>query len=224
MKGGFMPQVKKWDGFKHPGRIPPGNWDGAALQKSREKNKVVHLAVWDGDFLLVVKNNLKATGTFTKPSAWGIPTETVRSEGEKWVACPGTNPDTRCTCGKPHDVSGAESPYDAVKRVVEEEVNLFGKEIAVNSRPLLVTKTANGVLHFLFVGSMESFTEVPKIIQDPADEVSAALLLDPDTIQIPEAAEGAPDEERMPFFFRNGKKERIYPSHLGFAAFSRYHG
>lgn len=219
-----MPRVKKWDGFKPPGRPLPGNWDGSVLEKSREKNKVVHLAVWDGDCLLVVKNNRKATGTFTKPSAWGIPTETVRSETVQWVPCPGTKPDTHCSCGKPHDVSGAESPYEAVKRVVAEEVNLFEKEITVNSRPLLVTKTGNGVLHYLFVGTIESFTDIPDEIRDPSDEVSAALLLNPGPIEIPEMAEGASDEERMPFFVRNGARERIYPSHLGFAAYSRYHG
>lgn len=194
-----MPQIKKWDGFKPPGRPLPGEWDLTAVTKSNGDKRVVHVVIWDGDLLLFVKNKSKVTKEFTKRSAWGIPTETVRSDP-------------------------AESPYEAAQRVVREEINLFGKEIVINSRPILITKTKeNGVVHFLFEGSIEPYTEIPKEIRDTADEVTEAAFFNPDIVQIPDFDFKASDEDRMPFFIRANEKERVYASHLGFAAHSRYH-
>lgn len=192
-----MPHVQSWDGFKPPGRPLPGDWDPTAVAKSSGGKRVIHLVIWDGDQLLFVKNTSKVTKGFTKPAAWGIPTETVR-----------TDP--------------AESPYEAAERVIHEEVNLFGGEISVNSHPILVTKTGNGVVHFLFEGSIEPYTDIPKNIRDTAEEVEEAGLFNPAIIRIPEFDATASDEERMPYFTRGEKKELVYASHIGFAAFSRY--
>jgi len=192
-----MPHVQSWDGFKPPGRPLPGDWDPTAIAKSCGEKRVVHLVIWDGDQLLFVKNTSKIAKGFTKPAAWGIPTETVR-----------TDP--------------AESPYEAAERVIREEVNLFGGEILVNSHPILVTKTANGVVHFLFEGSIEPYTDVPSKIRDTAEEVEEAKLCNPSIIHIPEPREEIPDKDKMPFFTRDGQKELVYASHIGFAAFSRF--
>lgn len=199
-----MPQqVKKWSEYAPPGRRVSGDWDVMAYEKNESGKMVVHLIIWDGARIVLVKNARKKGDGFQKPAAWGLPTETVRS-------------------GEPTTI---ETPYAAVERVVREELNLFDHSISVNSKPILVTKTSNEVLHFYFGGTMEPYTEIPKDIRDVNQgEVSAATLVDPDTIQIPDASPDAPEIERFPFFENVDGKQIIYPGHLGGAAYARFHG
>lgn len=196
-------QVKKWSEYAPPGKRVSGDWDVMAYEKNTTGKMVIHLIIWDGARVILVKNASKEGDGFKKPAAWGLPTETVRS-------------------GEPATI---ETPYAAAQRVVEEELNLFDSTVLVNSKPILVTKTSNGVLHFYFGGTLEPYTEVPKDIRDVnRGEVSAATLVDLDTIQIPDVSQDAPPEERFPFFKNEDGKQIVYPGHLGGVAYARFHG
>jgi len=131
-----------------------------------------------------------------KDACWGLPTETVDL-----------------------DETGMqkETPLSTAEDVGRREINLSGKTVQVSGKPILVntTRNSNGQIltHFLFNASLEPFTDIPKEIKDEDGEVTRAIILDPNKIEVPpEGIEG------KPFFMLDGEKQEIYPSHVGYIA------
>lgn len=149
---------------------------------------VVHVVAWESNELLALVANKKDLAHPNKHVGIGVPTEELR-EGE--------------------------IPYEVAKgRLMKEELDLTtGFSIG---DILTVRIDQRGVIHIVFRATLDEYTEIPKLVNDPDGEIEGAYLVNPFSVIRIHKEDGYP---RPKFTPKIGEKN-VYFSHLGFVATS----
>ena len=156
--------------------------------KEKMGDAIVHIVLWENNELLALVANKKDEQHPDKKVGIGIPTEQVRD---------------------------GETPFVTAVRAVNEELNLL-KGFAINEELLSVRKDYRNVTHITFQGTLEEYTELPKVINDPAGEIEGAFLVNPfSAIRVETEKNGVRD-----FFKPAIGGKFVYPSHLGLVSLS----
>jgi hypothetical protein len=123
-------------------------------------------------------------------------------------------PDKKLGIGLPtEEVLEGEIPFAAAKRAINEELNLFSG-FRIEPEPLSIRKDYRNVIHITFRGTLEEYTELPKILTDPDGEIEGGYIINPfSVIHI--------EKDEIPGRFNPVLAGRlVYPSHLGLIALS----
>lgn len=184
--------------FYHPlgEEIPKNFWQEIAYQghilpsylNRMVMGAVVHVVAWKSNELLALVANKKDSVHPDKHIGIGVPTEELR-EGE--------------------------IPYEVAKsRLMKEELDLtsgfsIGDVISVRI-------DQRGVIHIVFRATLDEYTEIPKLVNDPDGEIEGVYLVNPFSVIRVHKEYGYP---RPKFIPKIGEKN-VYFSHLGFVGIS----